>query len=195
MVLGGGGSAAPAGSGSGAPAAAVAPPSPPSPAARVTPAMVRLLTLFEGWARGNAGAPCPTADTLDPAAKDPWNKPFVVTCTEQPGSHRVGVVSGGPDGALGTDDDLPSWALGTEVTSLARGPRWVAAAAPAAAPPPADPTAVPKDRDGERARVRAPSRPSTAPKPTSRPAKPPVRSDAGSKPAVQFDEDGLPIGR
>jgi hypothetical protein len=41
---------------------------------------------------------------------DPWGRPFVMKCGDQaPEGHAFGVMSLGPDGEEGTDDDLQSW--------------------------------------------------------------------------------------
>jgi hypothetical protein len=59
-----------------------------------------------------------------------------MTCTDQPANQTIGAISAGPDGTLGTADDVASWQLGREVTELVRGPRWVAAERPAVRPRP-----------------------------------------------------------
>jgi hypothetical protein len=38
----------------------------------------------------------------------------------------IGIVSAGPDGKLGTDDDVASWQMGHEITDVLRGARWSA---------------------------------------------------------------------
>ncbi|HWN66901.1 MAG TPA: type II secretion system protein GspG [Haliangium sp.] len=41
---------------------------------------------------------------------DPWERPFVLKCGDTaPEGHPFGVLSLGPDGQEGTDDDLRSW--------------------------------------------------------------------------------------
>jgi hypothetical protein len=77
---------------------------------------------------------------------DPWGHPLSLTCTDQPANQRIGALSAGPDGALGTPDDIGSWQLGRDVTDLVHGSRWVAARSPepaAALPPPKAKSAKP----------------------------------------------------
>jgi hypothetical protein len=133
-----------------APVPAPPPPAPPSPAELARPAISKTATAFVGWAKSHAGEPCPSHGELG-SNTDPWGHAFVITCTDQPAAQRIGITSPGPDGKLGTDDDISSWALGAALTDLLRGPRWaprpiareVRPAPPAApkqvAPPPAPP--------------------------------------------------------
>jgi general secretion pathway protein G len=67
--------------------------------------------------RVGSGGDCPTVNqwledgTLRAEPKDPWRHPFVVTC---PGTHDesgADIVSLGPDGQLGSRDDIESWRL------------------------------------------------------------------------------------
>ncbi|HEY5947944.1 MAG TPA: protein kinase [Kofleriaceae bacterium] len=108
---------------------------------RVTPIVVG----FVKWSATHKGAPCPTANDLEPsvggAAKlvDSWGHPISVTCTDQPSKQIIGIVSAGADGVFGNRDDVASWTLGDEVTDLLAGPRWVAK--PVARP---KPTTTPK---------------------------------------------------
>jgi hypothetical protein len=97
--------------------------------------MSAVLTRFAAWSREQAGAPCPDLATLGLAAHDPWGHDLALTCTDQPAAQIVGVVSPGPDGVIGTDDDIPSWTLGPGVTSLVRGPRWKSVPTPLATRP------------------------------------------------------------
>jgi hypothetical protein len=110
--------------------------SPPTAHASLTTQMSAVLTRFAAWSREHAGAPCPDLATLGLAAHDPWSHDLTLTCTDQPADQVVGVLSPGPDGVIGTDDDVPSWTLGPSVTSLVRGPRWKSAPAPLATRPP-----------------------------------------------------------
>jgi eukaryotic-like serine/threonine-protein kinase len=117
------------------------PPAPPPPAPAANPALettnariAAVLGAFGAWAETNPSAPCPSANDLAPAARDDgWGHPLRVTCTDQPADQRIGVLSVGPDGKPGTDDDLASWTLGPEVTRAVRGTRWKPRR-PAAAP-------------------------------------------------------------
>jgi serine/threonine protein kinase len=104
---------------------------PAAPAANPRAAQARsqlraLLAAFSSWAAEHPDAPCPTAAGLG-AAVDPWGRAFEVTCTDQPAEQVVGARSAGPDGAMGSDDDLVSWKL-DDATKLAPGPRWRATA-------------------------------------------------------------------
>jgi len=116
----------------------------PSPSPRsdeLAASMQRALTIVIAWSRTHAGAPCPTFAALGPAVNDPWGNPLEITCTDQPASQIVGVISAGPDGALGTQDDVGSWQLGRDITDIVRGARWTAGAAS----PPPDATDTPPD--------------------------------------------------
>jgi tRNA A-37 threonylcarbamoyl transferase component Bud32 len=111
----------------------------PSPTPPVDPRPERaraelraMLAAFSPWARDHARAPCPTAAELG-AARDPWNHPYEVTCTDQPADQVVGARSAGPDGVMETDDDVVSWTL-DDAMKLARGARWKPAIDPARPP-------------------------------------------------------------
>ena len=128
-----------------APAPAPAPPAPAPPAPAPAPTrsdpsaalavrMKAVLGRFSVWSSGHAGAPCPDEAALGGDTSDSWGHPFVLTCTGQPENQIVGLVSDGPDGVNGNDDDVASWQLGHDVTDLVRGSRWAAAPARAAAP-------------------------------------------------------------
>jgi hypothetical protein len=155
-------------------------PPPPSPSAQVAPLIKDALGRFTAWSRSHAGAPCPGAPALR-AANDPWGHPLTITCTEQPGDQIAGAISAGPDGIPGTGDDIASWQLGGDVLAEAHGARW----------------------GGGSRRAQGPSaaaKPSTATRPpaTARPVDAhtrPVDAPAKPAPAVQLDENGLPISR
>jgi hypothetical protein len=95
----------------------------PDPNATITAAMAGALQRFKDWATAHAGQPCPEMAAIT-NEMDPWGRAYVLTCTDQPADQIVGMISRGPDGALGTDDDVASWTLGRELTMLARGARW-----------------------------------------------------------------------
>jgi hypothetical protein len=83
------------------------------------------LRRFVAWSHAHPGARCPDAAALG-AALDPWGQPLRIVCSDQPADQVAGVLSYGSDGEPGTRDDIVSWALGADVTDLARGPRWSA---------------------------------------------------------------------
>jgi len=114
--------------GSASPAAP--PPPPPDPNVELAQRMKTALTSFVAWSHDHPGAPCPKASALGAAVQDPWGHPLEITCTDQPANQIVGALSAGPDGAIGTQDDVGSWQLGREVTDLVRGARWANAAHP-----------------------------------------------------------------
>jgi eukaryotic-like serine/threonine-protein kinase len=147
-------------------------PSSPDPSVRVTPVIKDALTRFVAWSRDHPGSPCPDALVLG-APDDPWGRPPAITCTDQPGDQIAGAISAGPDSKPGTTDDIASWQLGQDVLDLVRGPRWfVASRRPAANP------IVPE----------RPQPPGLAP---AKPAT--VRTK--HVPAVQLDQNGMPITR
>jgi tRNA A-37 threonylcarbamoyl transferase component Bud32 len=121
--------------GSAPPPGAMPPPPPPlpDPNAKLAEGMRPVLTRFVAWAHDHAGAPCPTASLLGPLVQDPWGHPLEITCTDQPANQVVGAISAGPDGKIGTSDDVGSWQLGRDVTDLVHGARWSVAPAPASA--------------------------------------------------------------
>jgi hypothetical protein len=125
-----------------APARAPSPPDLRPDAARA--ALRAMLAAFAHWSETHAAAMCPTAAELG-AARDPWQHPYAVTCTDQPADQLVGVRSAGPDGAMGTDDDIVSWTL-DDVMKLARGQRWKPVIAPATTPLPPEPPRAPPGR-------------------------------------------------
>jgi len=135
----------------------------PDPRLVLATTMKTVLTRVASWAHDHAGEPCPDLGALGVVAPDPWGHPLELTCSDQPADQIVGAVSAGPDGIAGNDDDVPSWALGSEVTGLVRGARWkppLATAAPSRSGKHRKDTAAPG------AAVRRPTqpvRPSTAP--------------------------------
>jgi hypothetical protein len=151
----------------------------PDPSARVAPIMKDALARFVAWSREHPGATCPDAAVLG-APDDPWGHPPMITCTDQPGDQIAGAISSGPDGKPGTGDDIASWQLGRDVTDLVRGARWVEAPRKRATKP----SVVAKPRA---------TRPAVLEKP--RPAAPPADAPTKPVPAVQLDENGLPITR
>jgi hypothetical protein len=108
----------------------------PSPSPEVRAALAAqikdTLRRFVAWSHAHPGARCPDAAALG-AALDPWGQPLRIVCSDQPADQVAGVLSYGPDGEPGTRDDVVSWALGADVTDLARGPRWSASRGMAAA--------------------------------------------------------------
>lgn len=115
---------------------AVASPAAAPPSAEANAALVAqikdALRRFVAWSHAHPGARCPDAAALG-AALDPWGQPLRIVCSDQPADQIAGVLSYGPDGEPGTRDDVVSWALGADVTDLARGPRWSASHGMAAA--------------------------------------------------------------
>ena len=184
---------APAGSAS-VPEEVAKPPSVPPPPEDPRPAQAKadiraLLAAFSTWGAAHADAPCPTSADLG-GRSDPWGHPYQLTCTDQPADQVAGVLSIGPDGVAGTDDDLTSWTLGRDVTELARGKRWTATpvAAKTAPSAPTRPALATTKKP-------TPNKPASE-KPT--PKKP--STPAGSKPVkptgiVDLDGDGIPDTR
>lgn len=72
---------------------------------------------FTAWAMAHPQATCPDklADLAEYAsgrdARDAWGNPIKMMCGAAlpPGAHPIALVSAGPDGKEGTDDDLASW--------------------------------------------------------------------------------------
>jgi general secretion pathway protein G len=72
---------------------------------------------FTAWSVAHPQAMCPerVADLTEYAngrdAKDAWGNPIKLLCGANvpPGTHHIALVSLGPDGKEGTDDDLTSW--------------------------------------------------------------------------------------
>jgi len=147
------------------PPAPPTPPTPKDPNAEVAARMKDAVLRFGAWAKTHAGAPCPDGSVLGDA-KDPWGHAFQITCTDQPGDHIIGLVSPGPDGVVGSADDIASWRLGHDVTDSIHGARWTAA--------PTKPIAK-----------------TTTPPPR---VKTPVKTTQPTG-GVQLDENGLPISR
>jgi tRNA A-37 threonylcarbamoyl transferase component Bud32 len=167
------------------PPAPVAAPSPapasPDPRAQVAPILRYALARLVAWSHDHPGAPCPDAAVLG-AADDPWGHPLTVTCTEQPGDQIAGAISAGPDGQPGTADDIASWQLGQDVTDFVRGAR----GSTASHRPAARPAVLTRSRPTEPAPSRSPDAP-TKPGSTGVPRRP--------APAVQIDDNGMPITR
>lgn len=71
---------------------------------------------YQLWSEKNPGK-CPASlaemvggDTEPQVHVDPWGHPFLIKCGDSaPEGHPFGVISAGPDGQEGTDDDLRSW--------------------------------------------------------------------------------------
>jgi len=101
---------------------------PSDPNADVKRRIADVIAKFTAWSHDHAGAPCPDVATLGVTGDDGWGHPLRITCADQPADQIIGVVSLGPDGQAGTDDDVASWQLGKDVTSTVRGARWVTVA-------------------------------------------------------------------
>jgi hypothetical protein len=90
----------------------------------------------------------------------------------------------GPDGVVGTDDDLTSWTMGRDVTELARGRRWIATPVEPKPPivEPARPASATVKKSSENPPAKKPAMPTTPvpPKPTG---------------IVDLDGDGIPDTR
>jgi serine/threonine-protein kinase len=123
-----------------------APAAEPDRRADDTKSFVPVAVGFVKWSASHKGAACPTPKDLaaqlgDPAKlTDSWGHALAITCTDQPATQQIGIVSAGPDGIAGNRDDIASWMLGEEVTDLLTGPRWIAKVKPrptATRPPPA----------------------------------------------------------
>jgi len=74
--------------------------------------------VFPAWAAANPTKPCPASMTelarfvsTDAVVDDEWGKPMVLLCGKElpAGAKGVAIVSGGPDGKLGTADDIKSY--------------------------------------------------------------------------------------
>ena len=158
-----------------APAPAPVPTPPPAPPVDERPAQAKaqlgdIVTAFVTWSAAHESSPCPTVDELmGHAMNDPWGHPVVLTCTDQPARQIIGLIAPGPDGSVGTDDDLTSWSLDKAVTESIHGPRW---APKVAAKKPSRP------------------KPTSKPRPTTKPAAKP----AGGVPG-DLDGDGIPDSR
>ena len=161
-------------------------PAKPDPSAALAARVKAVLGQFPAWSSAHPGAPCPDVAALGGDTRDPWGHPFALTCTGQPENQIVGLISAGPDGVTGNDDDVASWQLGRAVTDLVRGPRWVAAAA--SSPPPA-PAAEPP----------APTRPAAHRRTEPAKPKPATISPPPTKPTpnkgIQLDDNGIPVNR
>jgi hypothetical protein len=156
---------------------------------------------FVAWSRSHPGARCPDAVALGLAPRDPWGHPLLVLCADQPADQIAGVLSLGPDGLPGTDDDIASWTLAPELAELLRGPRWSSAGRPPVSPggrlaAPAIPAVEPRPaiaatpRPGVAPPATTTSPPPAAPAPTN--TRPPASAGAGSD---DTDGDGIPDRR
>jgi serine/threonine protein kinase len=115
------------------PVVAPAPPPPPhvdppapDPREQLTTTVADVMQKFVDWSHAHKGGACPDLAAIGAAATDPWGTALVLTCTDQPHNQIVGVISAGPDGKLGTEDDIGSWQLDRRVTDLVHGSPWVA---------------------------------------------------------------------
>ncbi|HXU68797.1 MAG TPA: type II secretion system protein GspG [Polyangia bacterium] len=68
-------------------------------------AMAALRAKTEAFVQKNGR--CPKAGEVERVA-DPWGRAYIVVCPGQKG-HAADVVSKGPDGDVGTTDDVRSW--------------------------------------------------------------------------------------
>jgi serine/threonine-protein kinase len=157
-------------------------PAPPSPLNQLEHQVSATLTGFLRWAATHPTAACPNhgelASVVDGGLVDPWGHPLVVTCRDQPTDQIVGVISAGPDGVLGTGDDVASWKLGHDVTELVRGPHWHPAVAHATATRPHTPS------------------PAAVPSPPPKPVPSPSPKPAGPKfSGTELGPDGIPTSR
>src|SRR5262249_37165321 len=111
----------------------VPPPAPPgpTPVELARPSIIKAAAVFVAWAEAHGGAQCPSHGELG-ALLDPWGHRLAITCSDQPAGERIGVVSLGPDGKLGTDDDIASW----DLTDALRGSRWAPRVIVRRPPPP-----------------------------------------------------------
>ena len=177
------------GPGAPAPVAVAAPRAGTQTAAEANAALVAqikdALRRFVAWSHAHPGARCPDAAALG-AALDPWGQPLRIVCSDQPVDQVAGVLSYGPDGEPGTRDDVVSWALGADVTALARGPRWSASRGMAAAGTGGRHGGA---RPGPRSDPSAPPLPGGSP-----PGKPPKPPPAGAG-SNDTDGDGIPDRR
>jgi hypothetical protein len=130
--------------------------------------MRTILERFVAWSKDHVGSPCPDFAAIgvsDHDAQDPWGHAIQLTCTDQPGDQIVGLVSAGPDGLIGTPDDVASWQLSPAATGIVHGPRWVAATTSASGSA------------------------STQSHPATKRTKPKSRHD------IKLDSDGIPLQR
>ena len=167
-------------------------PSTPAPQAVLVNRIKAVLASLVAWSRDHVGAPCPDMAAVGGEVQDPWGHPILITCTDQPGDQVVGAVSAGPDGVIGTADDIASWQLGRDVTDEVRGARWG--------------VAPPKPASAVAAKVTPSTRPSTASTPTKKAANkiaepfPAATQSTARVPkaptlSVPLDDNGMPIAR
>lgn len=71
---------------------------------------------YPRWTIDNKGKQCPESltelakYTNNESTKDPWDKEMTMVCGDSaPEGVNFGVVSNGPDGKAGTNDDIKSW--------------------------------------------------------------------------------------
>ena len=150
------------------------------------------LSAFVRWSAHHAHDACPTAAQLevDGGVGDPWGHALAITCTGQPSDQIIGVMSAGPDGVMGTRDDIESWRLGSDTTEIVRGSRWkpVTRTVPhEPAHPIATPAAVPP----------RPVTPPAAPKPVEspRPVESPTVKHDPTLHGTSIGADGIPTSR
>ncbi|HTL34448.1 MAG TPA: protein kinase [Kofleriaceae bacterium] len=176
----------------------VAAAAPIDPNADVKRRIADVIAKFATWSHDHAGAACPDVATIGVTGDDGWGHPLRITCTDQPADQIIGVVSLGPDGQPGTDDDVASWQLGKEVTSTVRGARWVTVA-----------QTVPDTAKTNTAKTET-AKAETAKTDTAKTTKATTKTSTTNKthkttkagdtkvdkgPKIELDENGLPISR
>jgi hypothetical protein len=144
-----------------------------TPQLMVATAMTAVLTRFASWARNHAGDPCPDMSELGITALDPWRRAIELTCSDQPAGQMIGAISAGPDGIIGNDDDIASWALGREVTEVVRGARWQSLQ-----------PSVTRSRSIQRRKEGSPAAPAPQPGEPASPSSTPAASTPSSMPAI-----------
>jgi hypothetical protein len=90
----------------------------PAPASRTQLIVSKYASdVYPAYLQANPDKPCPTMKELagfvspDAVTDDEWGKPIVVLCGKElpAGAKGIALVSGGPDGKVGTADDLKSY--------------------------------------------------------------------------------------
>ncbi|MEO8700525.1 MAG: hypothetical protein ABI867_10800, partial [Kofleriaceae bacterium] len=90
----------------------------PVPASRTQLIVSKYVSdVYPVWLTKNPTKPCPTIAELaafvspDAVTTDEWEKPLVVLCGKDlpTGAKGIAIISVGPDGKLGTPDDLKSY--------------------------------------------------------------------------------------
>jgi serine/threonine-protein kinase len=145
--------------------------------------IVDVLSKFAAWSRDNAGAPCPAAAALGATRNDAWGHPLTITCTDQPATQMIGVISTGPDGLPGTEDDVASWQLDGDVTAIVRGSHWQ----------PSGPPAIAASTPTTKAGTATKSTTSRKTRTHAKPADSPTPAKQGAK--IELDENGMPVSR